>query len=81
MIKALMKVIRKVITRGVIDALSGCESHGTLSVYVCTLSWKEKLIQGYHDSEEDKHLLGVLALSGSHPGGFSLVDGVIKFKG
>jgi hypothetical protein len=37
-------------------------------------------VAGYHDNEEDKKLLAALSMPGTHPVGFSLVDGLIRFK-
>jgi hypothetical protein len=62
------------------DALSWCESVMLWVVSVCAPSWKEKVAVGYQDNEEDRRLLTALSLPGSYLVGFSLVDGIIRYK-
>jgi hypothetical protein len=62
------------------DALSCCESKVVGAISTCAPSWQENLAAGYLENEEDKKLLAALSVPGSHPTGFSLVDGLIRYK-
>jgi hypothetical protein len=62
------------------DALSRCVTKMVGAISSCAPSWQENLVVGYHDNEEDKKLLAALSMSGTHHVGFSLVDGLIRFK-
>ncbi|CAO2206554.1 unnamed protein product [Urochloa humidicola] len=64
------------------DALSR-QSH---SVEVMALStsipkWLETVIEGYQSDPKSKELLTELSLTGSNEKGYTLVDGVIRYKG
>jgi hypothetical protein len=67
-------------TNTVADALSRCESEFLGAVSVCSPSWQENVALTYHDNDEDKQLLIALSLPEPHSGGFSLVDGLIRYK-
>jgi hypothetical protein len=62
------------------DALSCCASKVVGAISTCVPSWQENLATGYLENEEDKKLLAALSVPGSHPTGFSLVDGLIRYK-
>jgi hypothetical protein len=62
------------------DALSHYETKMVGAISSCAPSWQENLAAGYHDNEEDKKLLAALSMPGTHPVGFSLMDGLIRFK-
>ena len=44
-------------------------------------TWIQKLQDGYFEDPDDKQLLTELTLTGSNPKGYTLQDGVIRFKG
>lgn len=46
-----------------------------------TPKWLEIVIEGYQQDDSSKQLLSELALTGSNDKGFSLIDGVIRYKG
>jgi hypothetical protein len=50
------------------------------AILTCAPSWQDNLAAGYLDNEEDKKLLTALSMPGAHHVGFSLVDGLIRFK-
>lgn len=52
-----------------------------VAISACVPSWLENLTAGYLDNAADKELLCQLSLSQSSPAGFSLIDGVIRYKG
>jgi len=88
--KALLKlmelqfkiVYKKGINNAAADALSRCPVvHPLLAISSCTPAWQENLIQGYEDDQEAKQLLTELALVKENSKGFSLVDGILRFKG
>jgi hypothetical protein len=60
--------------------MSRCEPSLVGVVSVCTPLWQDNVAAGYQDNPKDKKLLAVLSLSGSHPAGFSLVEGLIRYK-
>jgi hypothetical protein len=66
--------------KAAVDALSHCESGLLGAISFCSPSWQEKVVAAYHDNEEDKQLLTALSLPTRHPGGFSLVDSLIRYK-
>jgi hypothetical protein len=68
------------ISNAVADALSRCESQPVSAISTCTPSWQERLDAGYQYHDKDHKLLSALSLPGSHPMGFSLVDGIIRYK-
>ncbi|WVZ77328.1 LOW QUALITY PROTEIN: hypothetical protein U9M48_025207 [Paspalum notatum var. saurae] len=68
----------------VADALSR-KVHGSsdtvLAISGSTPRWLEIIMEGYQQDPQTKELLTELSLTGSNGKGFSLVDGVIRFKG
>jgi hypothetical protein len=60
--------------------LSRCEPLRLGAISTCSPSWQERVATGYHDNEEDRNLLTSLSLPTPHLGGFSLVDGLIRYK-
>jgi hypothetical protein len=64
------------------DALSRQPSQATLmAVSTTTPKWLEIVIEGYQQDDHSKQLLSELALTGSNEKGYSLVAGVIRYKG
>jgi hypothetical protein len=57
-----------------------CHSHLT-AISTSTPKWLEIILEGYTQDEQTKQLLTELSLTGSNDKGFSLTDGIIKFKG
>lgn len=69
-------------TNGAADALSRCvPTESVMAVSASVPSWTKNLIAGYHDNEEDRHLLTQLSLPNSSISGFTLHNGVIRYKG
>jgi hypothetical protein len=63
------------------DALSRLPDSPTLlAVSTITPKWLEIIIEGYQQDDHSKQLLAELALTGSNDKGFSLQDGIIKYK-
>lgn len=62
------------------DALSHCDLKLVGAISTCAPSWQDNLVAGYYENEDDKKLLTALSVPGSHPVGFSLLDGLIKYK-
>jgi len=63
------------------DALSRQpEQPALLAASVSTPRWLEIVIEGYQSDDSSKQLLAELALTGSNDNGFSLVDGIIRYK-
>ena len=88
--KALLKlmglqysiVYKQGTTNAATDALSRHpEPNSVYAVSVCTPAWLENLVQGYQDDHTAKQLLEELILSDSNVRGFSLTNGVIRYKG
>jgi hypothetical protein len=52
-----------------------------LVVSTTTPKWLEIIVEGYQANDQSKQLLAELALTGSNEKGFSLVDGIIRYKG
>jgi len=65
------------------DALSRCpaSSPTLLAISSCSPAWQQNLLQGYEEDPEAQQLLSKLAISSPNPQGFSLQDGIIRFKG
>lgn len=64
------------------DALSRKQIHE--EVFVVSSSkprWLEIIVEGYHQDNPTKQLLTELSLIGTNDKGFSLVEGLIKYKG
>lgn len=73
---------KKGITNAAADALSRCTTEDTVSaIYECVPSWIQKLKDGYEEYPEDKQLLTELSLTGHNDNGYTLTNGVIRFKG
>ena len=88
--KALLKLMdlnfsilyKKGINNNAVDALSRCpQPEPICSLSVCSPSWMSNLMQGYSDDSDTKELLTELAVSGSNSKGFTLLDGIIRYKG
>lgn len=52
-----------------------------LAISSSTPRWLEIIIEGYQQDESTKQLLSELAVTGTNDKGFSLVDGITKYKG
>jgi predicted amidophosphoribosyltransferase len=52
-----------------------------MAVSTTTPKWLEIIVDGYQQDDNSKQLLTELALTGTNDKGFSLVDGIIKYKG
>ena len=64
------------------DALSRYPTSASmLAISSCTLAWQENLIKGYEEDDSARQLLTELVVSPENSNGFSLVDGIIRFKG
>lgn len=64
------------------DALSRKHESSSLMAVSCTTpKWLEIIVEGYHHDDQSKQLLAELAISGTNDKGYSLVDGIIKYKG
>jgi len=88
--KALLKlmdlqfkiVYKQGITNAAVDALSRCPvMNSLLAISSSAPAWQKNLIQGYQDDEEAKQLLIELALVAENSKGFSLMNGILRFKG
>ncbi|WVZ70538.1 hypothetical protein U9M48_019198 [Paspalum notatum var. saurae] len=89
-LKALLKlmdlrykiVYKKGCTNLAADALSRCQSQGTVTaVSTCTPVWQDRVIEGYEDDPMAQKLLTELSVSSDNKHGYSLHNGVIRFKG
>ena len=87
--KALLKlmdlqykiVYKKGATNIAADSLSRCPTSSTiLAVSSCTPVWQDVLKQGYEEDQDTKQLLAELAISSPNSKGFSLQEGIIRFK-
>ncbi|WVZ89869.1 hypothetical protein U9M48_036220 [Paspalum notatum var. saurae] len=64
------------------DALSRCpQSASVVAVSECTPAWLERVVAGYEDDTVSKQLLTELSISSPNGRGFSLLNGIIRFKG
>lgn len=52
-----------------------------LALSVSTPKWLETVIEGYQLDHKTKELLAELSLTGSNDKGYTLTDGVIRYKG
>ena len=52
-----------------------------MAISSCTPAWQENLIQGYEEDAEARKILTELALHPENSKGFSLVDGILRYKG
>jgi hypothetical protein len=66
----------------VADALSRqTEPLQLAAISTNTPKWLEIILEGYNQDDQTKQLLTELSLTGSNDKGFTLTDGIIKFKG
>lgn len=66
----------------VVDALSRKVSHDEVHALSSTKPrWLETIIEGYQQDEHTKELLAELSISVHNDKGFSLVAGLIRYKG
>jgi RNase adaptor protein for sRNA GlmZ degradation len=66
----------------VADALSRQESTQELNASsTSTPKWLEFVIEGYQQDEQTKQLLAELCVTGSNDKGFSVTEGIIRYKG
>jgi hypothetical protein len=88
--KALMKlmdldfriVYKQGATNRAADALSRCYSEDTvLAVSSCNPIWMQKVMEGYADDPEAQQLLAELAVHPDNARGYSLQEGLIRYKG
>lgn len=88
--KALMKlmdldfkiVFKQGCSNKAADALSRCYSENiVLAVSSCNPVWLQRVTQGYADDPEAQSLLAELAINPENSKGYTLVDGVIRFRG
>lgn len=64
------------------DTLSRCPGQDSIhAVSVSTPSWMDRLQEGYLEHPDDRQLLSELAISSPNSKGFSLQNGVIRYKG
>jgi hypothetical protein len=72
---------KKGLDNKVVDALSRQPDLQQLVVVsTSTLRWLEVFVEGYQKDDSTRQLLAELALTGTNDKGFSLVDGIIKYK-
>lgn len=88
--KALMKlmdldfriVYKQGATNRAADALSRCYSEETvLAVSSCNPVWMQRVIEGYTDDPQAQQLPTELAVHPENAKGYSLVEGLIRYKG
>ncbi|WVZ79457.1 hypothetical protein U9M48_027033 [Paspalum notatum var. saurae] len=88
--KALLKLMdlqfkisyKQGISNAAADALSRCPvTEAICAISSCTPTWIENLIQGYEEDDLSKQLLTELALSPSNEKGYTLDQGVLRYKG
>jgi len=88
--KALIKLMdlnfkiqyKKGTTNQTADALSRCQSTTELMAISQVIpSWLENLQEGYHSDPETMQLLTELAVSSENSKGYSLQNGIIRYKG
>jgi hypothetical protein len=73
---------KKVSANTAADALSRCPGSPSLqAISVSTPSWMDNLHDSYMDNEVDKRLLTELAVTSQNDKGFSLTNGLIRYKG
>lgn len=64
------------------DALSRCTPVTTIcAISTCTPAWLDNLVQGYATDPLAQQLLVELALHSENEKGYSMTDGVIRYKG
>ena len=63
------------------DALSWqAEPSTVVAIFTSTPKWLEIIVEGYTKDDQTKQLLTKLSITGSNDKGFSLSDGLIKYK-
>jgi len=73
---------KKVINNNATYALSRCEWPNSVNaISKCIPSWTQRLQEGYSDDETAQKLLTELAVTQENQQGYSLKNGVIRFKG
>jgi hypothetical protein len=73
---------KKGITNAAADTLSRCPENGeVMAVSECIPSWMQKLKEGYEENPEDKQSLTELSITGRNDEGYTLTDGIIRFRG
>ena len=73
---------KKGLSNATYDALSRCPEHSSLhAVYISTSSCMGNLQDSYSDDLEDKSLLTELSVCSPNDKGFSLHNGLIRYKG
>ena len=89
--KALLKLMdlnfriqyKKGTTNAAADALSWCPlftSEDICSIYVGTPTWLDRLQEGYTDDADTKQLLTELSIVSPNAKGYSLSNGIIRYK-
>jgi len=72
---------KKGLENKVADALSRQAEPGTVAaISTSTPRWLEIIVEGYTKDDQTKQLLTELIITGSNDKGFSLFDGLIKYK-
>ena len=88
--KALMKLMdlnftlhyKKGVSNTAADSLSRCYTDSAVqAVSACVPSWLTKLQEGYLDDPQAQQLLTELSISPDSTNGYSLVDGIIRYRG
>lgn len=88
--KALMKLMdlqykilyKKGISNVAANALSRIlEGSSLLAISISTPSWLEKLQQGFEDDPQAKQLLTELSIQSDNEKGYTLQQGIIRYKG
>lgn len=75
-------VYKKGLDNRVVDALSRKEGHQEVhAMSISKPKWLEIVLEGYQKDETTKQLLIELSISGTNDKGFSLTDGLIRYKG
>jgi len=73
---------KKVINNNAADALSRCEWPNSVNaISECIPSWIQRLQEGYSYDETAPKLLTELAVTPENQQGYSLKNGIIRFKG
>jgi len=73
---------KKGINNNAADALSRCEWPNSVNaISKCIPSWTQRLQEGYSDDETAQKLLTELEVTPENQQGYSLKNGVIRFKG
>ncbi|CAN6212014.1 unnamed protein product [Urochloa humidicola] len=74
-------VYKKGLDNKAADALSRqVDKSENMAISISQPKWLETVIEGYHQDPKAQELLTELSLTGSNDKGFTLVDGVIRYK-